>query len=124
MRSRASSICLSMRRSCSREARMATLTEADIPADLLDEVETYRLQLVEKIAENDEELMLRYLEDDEISPDELRVGAQVGSRQRAMSIPVLASGATNNRAIKPPAGRDRRYLPAPAASPPHSGRRH
>lgn len=76
--------------------RDGSVTEGDVPMDMLDEVETYRLQLVEKIAENDEELMLRYLEDDEISSDELRAGLRAGVASGEI-VPVLACAASSNR---------------------------
>lgn len=75
-----------------------TVTEVPVPDDMLDAVETWRLQLVEKIAENDEELMLRYLEDEEISPEELRA-AMKASIAAGLIVPVLATGATTNRGV-------------------------
>ena len=74
------------------------LTEGDMPSELLDEVETLRLQLVERIAENDEELMLRYLEDDAISEDELRTALKTAVA-RGDIVPVLTSAATTNRGV-------------------------
>ena len=44
----------------------------DIPADMLDQAKEYREALVEAIAENDDELMMKYLEGEEISIDELK----------------------------------------------------
>lgn len=76
--------------------RDGSVSEGDVPTEMLDEVETYRLQLVEKIAENDEELMLRYLEDDEISADELRSGLRSGVASGDI-VPVLATAASTNR---------------------------
>ncbi|HEX5164684.1 MAG TPA: elongation factor G [Thermomicrobiales bacterium] len=87
---------LGMRAWMFTESRDGTVTEADVPAEMLDEVETYRLQLVEKIAENDEELMLRYLEDDEISADELRAGLRAGIASGEI-VPVLSGAASSNR---------------------------
>jgi len=75
------------------------LTQAEVPADMLDEVETLRLQLVEKIAENDEELMLRYLEDDTLQPDELAAALKTAVAAGEI-IPVLASASTTNRGVK------------------------
>ncbi|HYI15439.1 MAG TPA: elongation factor G [Thermomicrobiales bacterium] len=87
---------LSMRAYLFSDNRDGTTTEADVPAEVLDEVETYRLQLVEKIAENDEDLMLRYLEDDEISPDELRAGLRASVASGEI-VPVLSCAASTNR---------------------------
>jgi elongation factor G len=89
---------LRMRALTFSDSRDGGVNESDVPTELLDEVETYRLQLVEKIAENDEELMLRYLEDDEISPDELITALQTAVA-RGEIVPVLATGATTNRGV-------------------------
>lgn len=78
--------------------KSGSTTTGEIPADMLDAVETYRLELVEKIAENDEDLMLRYLEDEELSADELSAALKT-SIQRGEIVPVLASAATTNRGV-------------------------
>ena len=46
--------------------------EEEIPADMLDKAEEYRAKMVEAIAETDEELMEKFLMDEEISVDELK----------------------------------------------------
>ena len=89
---------LHMRAELLADDKSGATTEGEIPADMLDAVETYRLALVEKIAENDEELMLRYLEDDELTPDELAAALRASVR-RGEIVPVLASAATANRGI-------------------------
>src|SRR5919205_2278176 len=45
------------------------IEETEIPADMLEEAQSRRHELVELIAETDEELMLRYLEDEELSEE-------------------------------------------------------
>ena len=80
------------------DGRDGAVSEADVPADMLDEVETLRLALVERIAENDEELMLRYLEDEPISNDELLVGLRTALANRDI-VPVLTCAATTNRGV-------------------------
>ena len=45
-----------------------TCQETDIPADMADEVATQREKMVELIAESDDELTVRYLEGEEITP--------------------------------------------------------
>ncbi|RIK42438.1 MAG: elongation factor G [Chloroflexi bacterium] len=71
-------------------------TVGEVPAELRDEAEALRLQLVEKIAESDEELMMRYLEDDAIEVDELRAALRTAFAQGHI-VPVLATAATTNR---------------------------
>jgi elongation factor G len=74
--------------------------EGAIPADIEEECRAYRLQLVEAIAEQDEELMLRYLEDDPISPEELIAGLEQ-CVEHGQVVPVLCGSATANRGIQP-----------------------
>jgi elongation factor G len=74
-------------------------TEIEIPADLADQVEEYRTQLIERICEVDEELTLRYLEDDEITVDELRTAMCQAFISRNL-VPVLAGAATSCRGTK------------------------
>jgi elongation factor G len=84
-----------------------------VPDDLKDDEETYRRLLVEAIAEQDEELMMRYLEDDPISTEELAAGL----RQCVTSgevIPVLVGSATANRGIPQLLDAIVEYLPAAA----------
>jgi elongation factor G len=82
-----------------------------IPAELADDCQTYRQQLVEAIAEQDEELMLRYLEDEPIGTDELIAGLK-SCVQSGQVVPVLCGAATSNRGIQPLLDAIVDYLPA------------
>jgi elongation factor G len=53
-------------------------TEAPIPEDMAGDVEARRSELLEAVAENDEDLLNKYLEDGELSPDEVRKGLVLG----------------------------------------------
>ena len=46
--------------------------EEDIPAEYLDQAQEYREKLIEAVAETDEELMMKYLEGEEITNEELK----------------------------------------------------
>jgi elongation factor G len=74
-------------------------SEIEIPAEMAEDVETYRTQLVERICEIDEELMLRYLEDDEISVDELHAVLRSAVAERQV-VPVLVGAATSCRGTR------------------------
>ncbi|NOY74756.1 MAG: elongation factor G [Kiritimatiellaeota bacterium] len=50
------------------------LKDDDIPADIADEVAAYKEQLMDTIAESDEELMMRYLDGEQLSDDEIATG--------------------------------------------------
>ncbi len=71
-----------------------------IPAELEEECAGYRQQLVEAIAENDESLMLRYLEDEPIETDEL-IAALKTAVAAAQIYPVFCGAATSNRGVQP-----------------------
>jgi len=89
--------------------------ESDIPADITDEIEEMRTQLVESICENDEELMLRYLEDEAIDADELRQGLRAGVAAGQL-VPVFSGSATANRGTKQLLDVMVDCFPAPAAT--------
>ena len=82
-----------------------------IPDDLAEIAAEYRRQLVEAIAEQDEGLMLRYLEDDPIRTDELVTCLKECVRARTV-VPVLCGAATLNRGVQPLLDAIVTYLPA------------
>ncbi|MCF8720323.1 elongation factor G [Nitrospina gracilis] len=89
----------------------------DIPADLVDEVETSRAELVEVVAEADDDLIETYLEKGELSDEEFHTGLQVGI-QKGQLVPVLLGAGAQG------IGTDRlldamlEYLPSPEKRPP------
>lgn len=84
---------LSMQAYLFGEDRNGTLTPTEIPADLADTVELHRTNLIETICENDEDLMLRYLEDEPISADEYHQGLKAGIAAGSI-VPVFVAAAT------------------------------
>jgi elongation factor G len=70
----------------------------DIPADMKDRVEELRLELMESVAGTEEELMNKYLEEGEISIDELRAGLAKGVLAGEVS-PVLAGSGLLNMGV-------------------------
>jgi elongation factor G len=70
------------------------VSEADVPGDIADEVETIRETMVENIAESDEDLMEKYFEDGELSPEDITKGLQAGVAAGEL-VPVVVSAALN-----------------------------
>jgi len=64
--------------------------EADPPADLAGEIDSLRSQLMETVAENDEDLLNAYLENGELSPEELQRGLAIGVTAGDL-VPVLVA---------------------------------
>jgi elongation factor G len=74
--------------------------ETDIPSDMASDVEEYRKQLVEKIAEADDALLEKYLEGETLSDDEILKGIKEGSLTKRF-VPVTCGSATKNIGIPP-----------------------
>ena len=73
--------------------------EEEIPADLADQAEEARVALVEAAAEGDDELILKYLEGEELTEEEIHRGLRDAVLKRAV-IPVLVTAATANVGIR------------------------
>ena len=86
--------------------------EIPIPADLADRVEEYRLQLVEKIAEQDEALIEKFLSDEPIDDDALIAGLRAAVCDGSL-VPLLCGAAAANKGSQPLLDAIVRYLPAP-----------
>jgi elongation factor G len=84
----------------------------DIPAEMADEVKQYRDILIEDIAETDDELMNRYLESGELSPEELQAGLRKGVSSGSL-IPVVCGSAIKNLGITTLLDTIVRYFPSP-----------
>ncbi|MDP9373533.1 MAG: elongation factor G [Chloroflexota bacterium] len=100
-----------------RRARLFTgadgaMEEGDVPAELADDVEGYRAQLVERIAENDDTLIEKFLNDEPISEEELDAALKEAVCAGAL-VPLLCGAATANKGIQPLLDAIVDYLPAP-----------
>ena len=84
----------------------------DVPADMLDKAESYRAELVEAIAENDEELMMKYLEGEELTIEELKKGLRAATISLAIT-PVLCGTAYRNRGVQKLLDAVIDYMPSP-----------
>jgi elongation factor G len=73
---------------------------ADIPADMAADVKKYRDVLTEDIAETDDDLMNKYLEAGELSPEDFKTGLRKAVVAGSI-IPVACGSATNNIGITP-----------------------
>ncbi len=73
--------------------------ESDIPADMMAEAERLREQLLEAVAESDDELMEKYLEGETLSDDEILQGLREGTLTGVFT-PVFCGSATANIGIR------------------------
>jgi len=94
--------------------------EKDIPADLVDEVAVYREQLVESAAEATEELMEKYLEEGDLSDEDIRAGIREQVLQNKL-VPVFCGSAFKNKGVQCLLDGVVDFLPSPADKPPVKG---
>ena len=88
------------------------ILEEDIPAEYLDQAQEYREKLVEAVAETDEDLMMKYLEGEEITNEELKAGI----RKATINVeffPVLCGSAFKNKGVQLMLDAVIDYLPSP-----------
>lgn len=88
------------------------VTIEEIPEEYLDQATEYHESLVEAIAELDDELMMKYLEDGAITTDELKNGI----RQATVDVefyPILVGSAFKNKGVQPLLDAIVAYLPSP-----------
>lgn len=85
----------------------------EIPADLTEQVNKLRNELLEKVAESDEELMNKYFENGSLSEDEISNGLKKGILNRTL-VPIIALAATANINLAGFMDFVVSYFPAPA----------
>jgi elongation factor G len=95
-------------------------TVIDIPADLVKKAEAYRLQLIETVAEFDDDLLHKFLEGETPTPAELKQG--IRNATIAMKVfPVLCGSAFKNKGVQTLLDAVVDYLPSPLDVPPAEG---
>ncbi|MBR4173102.1 MAG: elongation factor G, partial [Clostridia bacterium] len=90
--------------------------EEEIPADMLDKATEYRNKMVEAIAETDEELMMKYLDGEELSIDELKVALRKATINNEI-VPMLCGTSYRNKGVQMLLDAIIDYMPAPTDIP-------
>lgn len=98
----------------------AKFQSTKIPDDLIEEAKKYRDSLLEAIADKDEAIMEKYLEENEISTEEIKTAIRKSTL--ALSIlPVLCGAAFKNKGVQQLLDAVLDYLPSPLDIPPTKG---
>ncbi|MDS0526802.1 elongation factor G [Clostridium sp. SHJSY1] len=84
----------------------------EIPADLKDQAEEYRNSMIEAIAETDEELMMKYLEGEEITADELHAALRKATIANEI-YPCICGSSYKNKGVQEMINGVVAYLPSP-----------
>uniref|UniRef100_A0A7V5XGJ1 Elongation factor G n=1 Tax=Thermodesulfobacterium geofontis TaxID=1295609 RepID=A0A7V5XGJ1_9BACT len=92
----------------------------EIPTYLRDKAEEYRIKVIETLADINDEIMERYLEGKEISPEEIRKAVREATISFKI-VPILCGAAFKNKGIQPLLDAIIDYLPSPLDIPPVKG---
>jgi elongation factor G len=97
-----------------------TSAETEIPAELQEKANELRQNLLEAVAELDEELMMKYLEGEEITTEEIKAALRKGVINVQIT-PVLCGSSYRNKGVQPMLDAVVDYMPAPTDIPPIKG---
>ncbi|MCM0646787.1 elongation factor G [Clostridium swellfunianum] len=88
------------------------IEEVEIPANLKDQAEEYRATMVEAIADTDEELMMKYLEAEEITEEELHAALRNAVIANKI-VPVICGSSYKNKGVQEMLDAVVAYMPSP-----------
>ncbi|SHK06230.1 elongation factor G [Geosporobacter subterraneus DSM 17957] len=88
----------------------------EIPDDMKDKAEEFRMALVEAVAESDEELMMKYLEGEELTIEEIKKGIRTQTIANAM-VPVCCGSSYRNKGVQMLLDAVVDYMPSPVDIP-------
>ena len=93
----------------------------DIPEDMQDAAQEYRNRLLESIAESDEELMMKYLDGEELTVEEIHQGIRKATISLEM-VPVVCGSSYKNKGVQLLLDAVVEYMPSPLDVPAIKGK--
>ena len=88
------------------------IEETEIPADMAQDAETWRQNMIEAAAEQDEELMMKYLEGEDLTCEEIKKGLRAGTIANTI-VPVTCGSSYKNKGVQELLNAIVDYMPAP-----------
>ena len=88
------------------------IEETDIPEDLKAQAEEYRDKMIEAAAEQDDELMMKYLEEGTLSEEEIKKGLRLGTINNKI-VPVVCGSSYKNKGVQELLNAVVDYMPSP-----------
>ena len=88
------------------------IEEGEIPEDLKAQAEEYRDKMVEAAAEQDDELMMKYLEEGTLTEDEIKKGLRIGTINNKI-VPVVCGSSYKNKGVQELLNAVVDYMPSP-----------
>ena len=95
---------------------LGSVEEREIPADMADDVASWREHLLEAVAETDEDIMMKYLEGEELTVDEIKTGLRKATIA-VKAIPVFCGSSFKNKGVQMLLDGIVDYCPAPTDIP-------
>jgi elongation factor G len=102
------------------ESKGSQYTEEDIPEEFTEESSAVRMTLLEKLADFDEEVMEKYLEEQPVSAELIHKAIR-NATLKLQLVPVLCGSAFKNKGVQPLLDAVIAYLPSPLDVPPVEG---
>ncbi len=96
------------------------ISEFDVPAELKDKVKEYRQTMLERLADADDEIMEKFLDEKEISPEEIKAAIR-RAVIKVKFLPVFCGTALRNKGVQFVLDGVNDYLPSPLDIPPVKG---
>ena len=88
------------------------IEETDIPEDMKADAEKWRQNMIEAVCEQDEELMMKYLEGEELTAEEIKKGLRIGTINNSI-VPVCCGSSYKNKGVQELLNSIIDYMPAP-----------
>ena len=90
---------IKMRAFVHKDEQGKVIEEGEIPADMVEEANKWRSVMVEAAAEQDDELMMKYLDEGELSEEEIKKGLRLGTIANRV-VPVTCGSSYKNRGVQ------------------------
>ena len=88
------------------------IEEGEIPEDLKEQAEEYRNKMIEAAAEQDDELMMKYLEEGTLTEEEIKKGLRIGTINNKI-VPVVCGSSYKNKGVQELLNAVVDYMPSP-----------
>lgn len=96
------------------------IEECDVPEELKQKAEEYRANMIEAAAEQDDELMMKYLDGEELTVEEIKTGLRKGTINNNI-VPVCCGSSYKNKGVQELLDAIVDYMPSPIDIPPVKG---
>ena len=107
---------IKMRAFIHKDDKGVEIEETDIPSDLVEKANEYRSKMIESAAEQDDELMMKYLDGEELTEEEIKKGLRKGTIANTV-VPMTCGTSYKNKGVQELLNAVVDYLPSPVDIP-------